>query len=294
MFNNKCVIIVATLLLFLIIIFFIYKKTARNEININNKKTYEHLNNTTVVLMKTHTWNYQLEKFAIKIKNETIHNRIDFYILMHSDDSSLPDEIKDQTLKKYVLVFKESDIKKLYKQGFYSMWLCNHWILMWFYKQFKNKYQFYWSIEYDVRISGNSSTIWNYDGIEDFIYPIEPFKNPEWAWKNYYMGGPLTDNTKWYGYLQLARYSTKFLEYLDRHYQAGENGQDELITFSLFKRGRDEIGLTGSKKLLSNLIQNSWNVDNSDSDKHKIILEESETKYQTDNSQLLILHPVKY
>src|SRR5204863_4500479 len=108
-------------------------------------------------------------------------------------------------------------------------------------------YQYYWSIEYDVRISGDSSKIWNYSGSEDFIYPIEPFQDPNWGWKEYYIGGPLVDSTKWYGYLQLARYSKKFLEYLDKYYTSGENGQDEMVTFSLFKRGIIEINLTGNK-----------------------------------------------
>ena len=308
---NKYVILLIVLLLAILIGYFIYC----NIFNNHNKKIYEHLfgkevipqgehmNNPTVVLLKTHTWNDELEKFAIKIKNEissklisqgeTIPNRIDFFILIHSDDNSVQKKIKDLTLKKYILVFKESDIKNLYKQGFYSMWLSNHWILMWFFKQYRN-YQYYWSIEYDVRISGNSLKIWNYPGADDFIYPFEPFRTPEWTWKNHYIGGPLTDDTKWYGYLQLARYSNKFLEYLDKYYEAGENGQDEMITFSLFKRGQTEIGLTGSKDLLHKLIKNSWSVDNSESDKNKKKLEESESKYQTNPNQLLILHPVKY
>ena len=287
---NKCIILLIVLLLAILVGYFIYCNVFKD----HNKKIYEHLNNPTVVLLKTHTWNDELEKFAIKIKNESVPNRIDFFILIHSDDDTVQKKIKDQSLKKYILVFKESNIKNLYSQGFYSMWLSNHWILMWFFKQFRNKYIFYWSIEYDVRISGNSLKIWNYSGTEDFIYPIEPFKNPEWTWKNHYIGGPLTDNTKWYGYLQLARYSNKFLEYLDKYYEAGENGQDEMITFSLFKRGQTEIGLTGSKDILHKLIKNSWSVDNSESDKNKKILEESESKYQTNTNQLIILHPVKY
>lgn len=212
---------------------------------------------------------------------------------MHSNDYSLINNIKDYSLRKYVLMFSESDIKNVYKKGFYSMWLSNHWILMWFYRKFRNKYEYYWSIEYDVRISGNSKKIWTYNGTEDFIYPIEPFKNPNWIWKNHYIGGKLNDDTKYYGYLQLARYSNKFLDYLDKCYQSGENGQDEMITFSLFKRGQKEIGLTGSKDLLAKLIKNSWSVDNSESDKNKKSLEESETEYKTNKNHLRIFHPVK-
>jgi flagellar basal body-associated protein FliL len=332
---NRCfTIFIILLLILLIVLAYLYLRKHINHNKIynrfnyekktlpQNQKLYEHMNTNTItqtfspkyiaVLFKTHVWNDNMEEFVKKIKNEimtststlnhTNPSRIDFYILMHSDDLTLPKKIKDSDLNKYVLVFKESDIKKIYKQGFFSMWLSNHWILMWFFKQFKDKYQYYWSIEYDVRISGNSSKIWNYSGTEDFIYPFDPFKDPEWTWKNHYVSGsteiipnePLTDDTKWYGYLQLARYSKKFLEYLDKHYNAGENGQDELITFSLFKRGCSEFGLTGSKNLLYDLIKNSWSVFNSDSDKHKKILEESDSKYQTNPNQLLISHPIKY
>jgi hypothetical protein len=256
-----------------------------------------------VVLLKTHVWNDNLEKFVKKIKNEilirpegeSVHQNIDFYILMHSNNYDLINSIKDNELRKYVLMFSEDNIKKTYSKGFYSMWLSNHWILMWFYHKFWNKYKYYWSMEYDVRISGNSLKIWKYSGSEDFIYPIEPFKNPNWAWKNHYVGGKLNDDTKYYGYLQLARYSNKFLDYLDKIYRSGENGQDEMITFSLFKRGQndDKTRLTGSKDLLAKLIKNSWSVDNSESDKNKKSLEESESEFQTDKNYLRIFHPVK-
>ncbi|XWV26840.1 hypothetical protein QJ857_gp0210 [Tupanvirus soda lake] len=289
-----CIILVLIILVLFLLGIIIYKCVNSNNFNNKNKKLYEHLSNTVVVLFKTHTWNDNIEYFVKKIKNETVPNRIDFYILMHSDDQKLINQIKDQNIKKYVLVFSETDIKKTYRKGFYSMWLSNHWILMWFFKQFKNKYQYYWSVEYDVRISGNGYKIWNYLGTEDFIYPVDTFKNPQWTWKNYYVGGKLDDTTKWYGYLQLARYSKKFLDYLDKHYEQGENGQDELITFSLFNRGKSEIGLTGTSKLLGDLIKNSWSVDNSDSDKHKQLLEESESKYKINHDHLLIFHPVKY
>lgn len=283
-----------------------------NKINSENKRVYEGLDNKIVVLLKTHVWNDNLEKFAIKIKNEIlgseyqsksrvelfkrgdkVPHHIDFYILMHSDNYNLLNSIKNADLRRYILMYSENDIKKIYKDGFYSMWLSNHWILMWFYKQFKNKYEYYWSIEYDVRISGNSLKIWNYAGTEDFVYPIEPFKNPDWTWKHHYIGGKLTDDTKYYGYLQLARYSKKFLEYLDKHYSEGENGQDEMITFSLFKRGQKDIGLTGSKDLLSKLINNSWSVDNSESDKNKKSLEYSDSEYLTNKKHLRIFHPIK-
>jgi len=246
-----------------------------------------------VLLLKTHIWNDELEFFAKKLKNESTNYLIDFYILMQSDDYSLVDKVRDAQLKKHVLMFTESDIRKMYDTGFYSMWLSNHWILAWFFRKVST-YQYYWSIEYDVRISGDSSKIWNDDSTADFLYPIKPFQDPNWTWKNHYSGILFTDENKWYGYLQLARYSNRFLRYLDQYFVLGENGQDEMMIFSLYKKIQKEIGLTGQHKILNKLIDNSWSVDNADSDKHKKLLAESEARYQIDKDHLQIFHPIKY
>lgn len=275
-------------LVLVLIIFFICLAILILAINIRGKEKWiriEHYQSLvpTVVLLKTHTWSDLLEKFAIKVKNETLAEGIDFYILLHCEHPELFNKIKNKDLKQHVLIFKEDDIKKLYAKGFYGMWLSNHWILMWFYKKFKNKYQYYWSIEYDVRISGDSSKLWTYGGTEDFVYPIEPFQDPNWRWKNHYVGGEMTDNDKYYGYLQLARYSGRFLDYLDKHFEKGENGQDEMIIFSLFKRSK----YSGSKELLNKIIKDSWTVFNTDSPKHKNLLEKHEMQ------SLRIYHPIK-
>lgn len=292
---NKCILIMILLLvglLAIIAIWYIYKRVKHQISNYMNKGRYSHSHNPTVVVFKTHVWNDGLEKFAQKLWLETVPKGIDFFILMHSDNISLPDKIVNDKLKRCVLVFAEADINKIYPAGFYSMWLSNHWILMWFYRQF-NQYQYYWSVEYDVRISGNSYKIWSWAGTEDFVYPVQPFQDANWRWKNNYVGGRLTDETKWYGYLQLARYSNRFMAWMDKHFAAGENGQDEMIVFSLYKRGETEAGFSGNHSMLAGLIRDSWSVANSDSDKHKKILDESEAKYRFDANQLMILHPVK-
>ena len=297
MASSAAILFLIFLLIMLIVCsgYFVYRyMRSENHAQVNNNKItmYDNNRSNTIVLFKTHIWNDDIEKFVKKLKNETTEmkdNKIDFYVLMHSDNFNLINQIKDQDLRKYVLMFREADIKKIYKHGFYSMWLSNHWILMWFYKQLRDKYQYYWSIEYDVRISGNSSKIWTYIGTEDFVYPIEPFKDLNWGWKNHYAGNKLTDDNKYYGYLQLARYSNNFLKYLDSRFEAGENGQDEMIIFSLFKLS----GLSGTKTMLNKLIKNSWSVANSESDKHKKMLSKSETKYQTDKNNLCIYHPIK-
>ena len=285
---SKLGLIIILLLIVLIIIliyvgYFVYQGTKI----LSKPKKYN--SDKTVVLLKTHVWTDNLENYATKIKNETIAHGIDFYILMHCENDALLKKIKNQDLKPYILTFTEADIKKIYSKGFYSMWLSNHWILMWFYKRFGDKYKYFWSMEYDVRISGNSSKLWTYTGAEDFIYPIDYFRDPTWAWRNHYVGNKLADDQKYYGYLQLARYSNKFLEYLDQCFEAGENGQDELIMFSLFKRGK----FSGSKKLLNKLIKNSWSVASTDSDKHKKLLEESDSESERDKNHIRIFHPIK-
>lgn len=273
------ILIIAIIILLFLVIYIICRQRSLYE----QKRT-----GRSVLILKTHIWNDSLEKFAIKLNKET-KNLVDFFILMHSNDYNLQNKIKDPLLKQHIMIFSEDDIKNVYDKGFYSMWLSNHWILMWFYKKLKTQYgdfpyDYVWSTEYDVRISGDSSKIWSYPGNEDFLYPIDPFKDPNWSFKNHYVGGKLKDNDKYYGYLQLARYSRRFLEYLNDCYEAGENGQDELITFSLFKRGK----FKGSKKLLNGLIKNSWSVDNTHSKKHTTMYNSSENDHQ-----LRIFHPIK-
>lgn len=282
--------LILLIILILLIDYLVFRQITTPNVLINNKNN---ISDKKIVLLKTHIWTDDLEKFAIKLKNETLIHGIDFFILMHSNNNKLINKIKNEELKKYILMFNENDIKKMYVKGFYSMWLSNHWILMWFYKKYKHKYKYFWTIEYDVRISGDSSKIWTYSGTEDFIYPIEIFQDPNWGFKNYYIGNKLTDNDKYYGYLQLARYSNKFLEYLNQCYTSGENGQDELITFSLFKRANMLGHLTGTKDPLNKLIKNSWSVSGNDSDKHKKLLEESETEYKSNINHVRIFHPIK-
>lgn len=275
------IIIVILVLLFLIYIYYLrYQKKIYLTTPSNTNK---------VVLLKTHIWNDSLEKYAIKLYHESAVNQIDFFVLMHTEDGKLPNKIKDPNIKSRTIKFTEDEIRNIYKEGFFSMWLNNHWILMWFYKKNLGKYEYYWTIEYDTRISGNSSIIWAYQGTEDFVYPYEPWQDPKWLWRNHYVGNKLKDKDKYYGYLQITRYSSKFLSYLDQCFASGENGQDEMILFSLFKRGN----FTGTSKVLSSLIKNSWSVDPNLSESNKKLYKESETRYQVDKTNLVIFHPIK-
>jgi hypothetical protein len=237
-----------------------------------------------VVLYKTHTWSTDIENFALKIYNDTIPNQIDFFILMHDENDELFDMVKSDKLKQIILKFKEAEIKNIYQSGFISMWHSNHWILMWFFRQNKDKYQFYWSIEYDVRISGNSYLIWNHQTKHDFLYPKGNSHVSNHVFEKLYTGNKLTQFEKMYGFLQLARYSTKALTYMDKCFESGENGQDEMITFSLLNRGK----FSGSKQFLRNLIDGFWTAYNKYSDYNNELYLKSERQ-----NLLKIYHPVK-
>ena len=240
-----------------------------------------------VVLLKTHVWTDNIERFAITIYKETYQHGIDFFILMHSDDGTLCNNVKDETIKKNILQFSELEIKNIYSVGFYSMWLSNHWILMWFYKKYGIAYKYFWSIEYDVRISGNSSKIWRYDSTCDFLYAMGNYRNANNKYSSFYVGDKLSDIDKFFGYLQLARYSDKALEYLDKCFTEGENGQDELIIFSLLNRS----GLLGSKIFLQSLIRGNWTWQDNYSDYNKKIYNDYEA--QRNSNHLHIFHPIK-
>lgn len=279
-------IVLVTLILLVILILFI---------DINSKSNFESIKNDErkiVVIFKSHLWSNPIEKTVLRILSETKNSKIDFFILLHSNDGQLAKQIRNEELKKHIIVFHEEEIITLYPNGFFNLWLCNHWILMWFFKRYSN-YDYYWSMEYDVRISGNGAYIWNYSGNEDFVYPIPEFQNDEWTWKDYYTGNKLSDETKWYGYLQLTRYSRRFLKYLDMYFSTGENGQDEMIIYSLFKRGQKEIGLEGNHEFLNNLIDDSWSVDPAKSPENKKIFRMANKEYRSNPEHLTIIHPIK-
>lgn len=228
----------------------------------------------TVIVFKTHVWSDEIEQFVQKIRNES---SCDFYVLAHTEK---PLQVKDSSIP--IITITEQDIRSVYDSGFVSLWLSNHWNTMWFYQHYPD-YQYYWTIEYDVRIVGDSSRIWSYSGTEDFVFTRGPNQDPNWAFKNDYFGNKLDDTNKWYGYLQLARYSNRFLRYADDTFKTGENGQDEMMMFSLLKRA-EPLGMTWSR-FLSEFIRDSWSADYRDSDKHRELMVKA--------NKLTIFHPVK-
>lgn len=243
------------------------------------------MTNKLVVLFKTHLWNDDIEKFADKIYEETRTKGVDFFILMNFENNNIINNIKNVNLKNITKVFGTEDIKKIYSKGFYNLYLSNHWILMWFFK-INGGYDYYWSIEYDVRITGDSSKIWTHESDNDFLFPLGNHRNLGHTYRRHYFGTSLTDNDKHYGYLQLARYSNQALKYLDEQFMSGENGQDEMITFSLLNKGKFKM----SKLFLRSLIKGFWTWKNSYSAFNRKMYDAYENM---NDDHLFIFHPIK-
>lgn len=239
-----------------------------------------------VVLLKTHLWSDDIEKFATKIYNETHTLDVDFFILMHMRENEIYN-VKNDKIEKIIIRFTEADIKSIYSSGFISMWLSNHWILMWFYKNFGSNYKYFWSVEYDIRISGNSSKIWLNNSSFDFLYTKGNYRNVNHPYMKLYKGSILTDSEKYIGYLQLARYSDKALEYFDEWFTKGENGPDELIIYSLINKS----GLSESKIFLQSFIAGVWTWENKYSSNNKKIYNYCESL--KNSNHLYIFHPIK-
>ena len=242
--------------------------------------------NKKVVIFKTHIWNDNIETYVNKIMYDTSLVKIDFFVLVHDEDDKIYNLIKSDFIKKITLKFNENIIKNIYNIGFYSIWLSNHWILMWFFKQNKI-YDYYWSIEYDVSIVGNSNIIWTDSSDYDLIYPLN-YNNTPFHWTDHYIGGKLSIDQRYHGYLQISRYSKIFLEYLDTCFMSGENGQDELIIFSLAIRGQFKI----SNVLLKKKIRGQWSWKNQYSYVNTKIRDRL-LLLQNDENIVHILHPVK-
>lgn len=268
----------------------IYLYISSSNINIREKFVFAYINASmekTVVLLKTHVWSKEIEMFALKIFNETYPIGIDFYVLMHLDDNNILQLVESEKIRKITLKFTEQEIKNLYQSGYYSMWISNHWILMWFYRNYGSEYKYFWSVEYDVRIHGDSSKIWSYNSPCDFLYTIGNYQNANHKYKDFYIGSKISESEKYYGFLQIARYSHRMLRYLDECFSNGENGQDELIIYSLLNRG----GFTKSNLFLSSLIRGIWTWDNRYSNYNRYIYESN--KIRKNNMELYIFHPIK-
>lgn len=234
-----------------------------------------------VVIFKTHIWNHDIAEYILHLKSQLVDT--DFYIIMHDQGHQISDNVPPELLD-HLLVITEEGVR-IYDRGFINMWLSNHWILMWFWKHYRQDYRYVWSMEYDVRISGNTGKLWRLDSDADFLYTIGNMTSDSNKYRYHYDGDMLSDTDKYYGHLQLARYSNKALDYLDNLYQSGENGQDELITYSLLRKS----GLS-MKNSLVNFIGGVWTW-HSDYSNYNKKLYRQHVRYKPD--VVKIFHPVK-
>jgi hypothetical protein len=236
------------------------------------------------IIFKTHLWNDDISKFATKIYYQTKSTAINFFIILHDDDdnNSIYNTIESE-LSSITIKVTTNEIRNMYSTGFLSMHLSNHWILMWFNQ--KHDYDYVWSIEYDVRISGDTNLIWNTNQTEDFIYVSGNINVPNNPHNDTYIGKKLSLLNIYTGYLQLSRYSKNFLNYLDECFRNGENGQDELIIFSLARLGKFTMS-NFLYQYVPNMWAWTWLIKYSDQNRYLFELSEKE-------NLLKIVHPVK-
>lgn len=235
------------------------------------------------ILFKTHVWSDSIEIDLIRIVNE--NQGSDIFVILQDDEGKLLSKVRSNNLRKLITVVTEDEIKSIYDSGYINKLLSNHWILMWFFRHYPD-YDYYWSMEYDVKILGNSNRIWEIDSDADFLYPTGNYRTSA---NNKYNDTAIGDlfEEKYSGFLQLARYSNEALRYLDDMYMNGNNAQDEIATFTLLRHS----GLSMSAKELHPLITGYWTCDN-------YYQKENLKKYQMCKKwlrpdELFIFHPIK-
>jgi hypothetical protein len=117
-----------------------------------------------------------------------------------------------------------------------NLWASNHWILMWFWKAVGRSLglQHVWSVEYDVRSTGQLSELWASNSDTDYISstPIVRAANDAY-WSS---SVPWASN-KFIAQKQIFRVSARFLEYLNDAFLKCQNGQDEITLATHARRG---------------------------------------------------------
>jgi len=216
----------------------------------------------TAICFKTHIWNKGIHNFIKKIykdcddSNKKALNNfkgefdLDFYVL-------IPDYLEkniNQDIIKFTKIYKEEDIKNLYKNGFYSMWISNHFIELWFNKTFGEKYEYIWFIDYDVKILGDTNYFWRSELTEDLLIPRNMTLLKE-NWKFYdYVHESLLKEERYMCPKQFYRISKKLLIKLDELFESGINGHNEIIIGSICKK----FNFTYNSNFLNQTIQGIW------------------------------------
>ena len=132
------------------------------------------------------------------------------------------------------------------------MWESNHFIDLYFYKNFGEKYDYMWFLEYDVRILGDTSYFWRSELNHDLLIPKNiTIADSNWKYYNYLHE---SFNEKYLCLKQLYRSSKIFLMKLDELFQDGINGHCELIIGSICKK----FNFTYDYNFLNSRIQGIW------------------------------------
>jgi hypothetical protein len=194
------------------------------------------------ILFKTHKFSKAIRDRYEKVVSES-KGLADVFLVVHGD-------VRIDGEEQRLFRVSDEELHRVYDRGFVDPWLSNHWLLMSWWKRVGRAggYQFVWSVEYDVGIVGNSAVLWGEPSGADLIASYGPFRDSAWPYKDRYFCDKATsaclarrDEDKWYGYVQISRYSARFLDYMDHVFESGENGQDEMMIFSLAKKGQFSI-----------------------------------------------------
>lgn len=235
------------------------------------------------VYIKTHLWDNDIKEFVYKISNDcSINNNVKFFLLAQSDiEKKIPEDIM-----KFTKIYTPRNIEKFYKKGFLSLWLSNHIITQWFYFNYGKEYDYIWSIEYDVRILGDSNYIWNFNNNADLITPCELIKtNSYYTWDKT-LNSFFTTNERYKALLQLHRVSKNFIMKLHELFNKGINGQDELIYGSVCKK----YNFNYNTSFLQNIIGGIWHTSPMFSNHNKKIYNNMK---KLNNISIKIFHPIK-
>ncbi len=231
------------------------------------------------VLFKTHILNYALCNYIKKIYNECNNYNINqtnhfliFQLLIPDNITyKIPDEFKEFTK----IYNEEDDIKNLYKnikdEDFKNIHNSNYFITLWFYKYFGESYDFFWSIDYDVRILGNSIDIFSDKSTFDLLIP-----------KNI-----LCKDDKFYTSTQICRLSKLLLKKINKNLKKGIYYNNETIYATICKK----YNFTYNYTYLNNFIQGIW-TSNPEYNSHNI---ESFNRIikNKNNVKTYIFHPIK-
>jgi hypothetical protein len=229
-----------------------------------------------MIVIKTHFFSDGIIEFI-----ELILKDNDLCVLFCPNDN---DFVVPESIRPHTIILHQNVIRELYNGvGYINPWLSNHWANMWFYRNYPN-YDYYWFVEYDVRISGDMNVIWSCNFTDDLIHPMAYNCNNDNKYSDTWCGSEMDDKDKRYGWLQLARYSNRFLKYLDFCFRSGINGYDEMIIFTLLFHSE----YTNNYHFLGNLIGGVWCSDKRYSDHNYL-----KYKYHFNNDQLRIFHPIK-